>query len=269
MERFGISQEMLMLWGGKILFAVLIFAIGLFVGRMLVALVVRLLRRTVGDEALLHFVRSVLNILVLLAVIAAALDQLGVDTTSLVAVLGAAGLAVGLAMKDSLQNVASGVMLIGLRPFRAGDYIEAAGTGGTVESIGLFSTALCTPDNRSVIVPNSAIVGATLVNFSARDTRRIDLVFGISYGDSIDKAREVVRQVLAGESRILAEPEPQIAVGNLGDSSVDLVVRPWVSSGDYWPVRFALLEQVKLAFDEAGITIPFPQREVHQVQTGD
>lgn len=264
MERFGIDQEMLMLWGGKLLYAALIFAVGLFAGRMLVALVVRLLRRTVSDEALLHFVQSVLNILVLLAVTAAALDQLGVDTTSLVAMLGAAGLAVGLAMKDSLQNVASGVMLIGLRPFRAGDYIETAGVGGTVEKIGLFSTSLCTPDNRAVIVPNSAIVGATLVNFSARDTRRIDLVFGIAYGDSIDKAREVVKQVLTAENRILADPEPVIAVGNLGDSSVDLVVRPWVSSGDYWPVRFALTEQVKLAFDAAGITIPFPQREVHQ-----
>lgn len=263
MDVFAIDHELLMQWGTRILFALLILGVGGVLARLVSRLLIRLLRRTVADEALLHFIQSVLNALLLVAVIAASLDQLGVDTTSLLAVLGAAGLAVGLAMKDSLQNVASGVLLIALRPFRAGDYVDAADVGGKVEKVGLFTTSLLTPDNREVILPNSAVVGATLTNYSARDTRRIDLVFGIAYADSIAVARQTVQQVLAADARVLVDPEALIVVGELGDNSVNLYVRPWVKSDDYWPVRFDLLERVKLAFDEAGISIPFPQRDVH------
>jgi small conductance mechanosensitive channel len=263
MKLFEIDHALLTQWGSRILFALLILVVGFILSRILVRLLIRLLRRTVSDEALLHFIQSVLNALLLVVVIAASLDQLGVDTTSLLAVLGAAGLAVGLAMKDSLQNVASGVLIIALRPFRAGDYIDAAGVGGTVEKVGLFNTCLLTPDNREVLLPNSSVVGATLTNYSARDTRRIDLTFGIAYSDSIPAAKQVLQQVLAAETRILPDPEVLIVVGELGDNSVNLYVRPWVKSSDYWAVRFALLEQVKLAFDAAGISIPFPQRDVH------
>jgi len=261
------NRELLTVWGLRILYALAIVLIGRMVARAVSELLVRLLSRSVGDEALLAFVRSVSYALLIVVVFIAALDQLGVDTTSLVAVVGAAGLAVGLALKDSLQNVASGVMLIVNRPFRAGDYVEAAGRGGTVEKIGLFTTLLRTPDNCELTVQNSQITADSILNYSTRDSRRLDLVIGISYDDDIPRARQVLAEILAADPRVMAEPLPVIAVGALGESSIDLFVRPWVTPSDYWPLRFDLLERIKLTFDAEGITIPFPQRVLHTVSS--
>ncbi len=260
-----LNRELLAVWSLRIVYALVILFVGRLVARGVSGLLARLLGRTVSDEALLAFVRSVSHALLLVVVFIAALDQLGVDTTSLVAVVGAAGLAVGLALKDSLQNVASGVMLIVNRPFKAGDYVEAAGQGGTVEKIGLFTTLLRTPDNCELVVPNSQITADCIRNFSARETRRLDLVIGISYEDDIARAKRVVAEILTADPRVLEDPAPVIAVGALGESSVDLFVRPWVASADYWSVRFDLLERIKQAFDTHDITIPYPQRVLHTV----
>jgi small conductance mechanosensitive channel len=250
-------------WAINIVFALGIFIIGRWVTSALTGVLRRVLVKAKMDDILVDFICTIARAGLLLFVIIAALEQFGVDTTSLIALLGAAGLAVGLAMQNSLSNFAAGVMLIVFHPFRAGDYIEAGGTGGTVEKISIFSTVMRTPDNREVIVPNGNIYGSNIVNFSARDTRRIDLVFGIGYDDDIRQARDIILSILAQEERILPDPAPVVAVGELGASSVDFVVRPWVATADYWEVRWALIENIKLAFDANGISIPFPQRDVH------
>jgi small conductance mechanosensitive channel len=211
-------------------------------------------------------VQSLLNALLLLFVIVAALDRLGVNTTSLIAVLGAAGLAVGLALQGSLQNFAAGFLLLVLRPFKSGDFIEAAGTMGVVEKISIFSTIMRTPDNKEVIVPNGAIYSGNIINYSARSTRRVDMIFGIGYGDDIKQARDIIAQIISADERVLPEPETVIAVSELGASSVNFVVRPWVKTEDYWPVKFDLTEEIKLAFDKNGISIPFPQMDVHWIK---
>jgi small conductance mechanosensitive channel len=221
------------------------------------------------DSMLSNFLGSILYGLLIVVVIIAALDHLGIQTTSLLAVLGAAGLAVGLALKDSLANFSSGVMLIVFRPFRVGDYVEAGGVAGTVENVGIFATTLLTPDNREIIVPNGQIYGGTITNITARETRRLDLVIGISYDDDIRKARELVLEIIEQDERILKEPAPVVNVAALGESSIDLNVRPWVNKGDYWTVRPELLETIKNRFDENGISIPFPQQDVymHEVKS--
>jgi small conductance mechanosensitive channel len=178
-------------------------------------------------------------------------------------IVGAAGLAVGLALKDSLGNFAAGVMLVIFRPFKIGDFITAGGTSGVVDEIGLFATMMHTPDNQRIIVPNSSIINGNITNVSALPTRRLDLVFGISYDDNIGQARDIIRSVIDADERILKDPEPSIVVGELGDSSVNINVRPWVNSGDYWPIRADLLETIKVRFDEEGITIPYPQQDVY------
>ncbi len=259
----ALDQEMLTVWGLKIAYAAAIFVVGLFLARLVSGFCAGLLARKVEDEALLGFVRTVFRSILIVVVVIAALDQLGVDTTSLVAVVGAAGLAVGLALKDSLQNVASGIMLIMMRPFKAGDYVEAGGTAGTVQKVGLFTSLLVAPDNREVTVPNSAITGGSITNYSARDTRRLDLVFGVGYDDDMTRVRKLIDGVLAGEPRVLKDPEPVVAVAELADSSVNFYVRPWVATSDYWPTRFDLIEKIKKTFDENGVTIPYPQRDVH------
>jgi small conductance mechanosensitive channel len=250
-------------WSISLVSALAIFIIGRWVAKLLTRLLRKLLTKTKMDVILINFIYSIVNAILLLFIIIAALDQLGVDTTSLIALLGAAGLAVGLALQNSLQNFAAGVLLIIFRPFKTGDFVEAGGTAGVVESISIFSTIMRTGDNREVIVPNGSIYNGTITNFSARETRRIDMVFGIGYGDDIKKAKEILQQILDADERILKDPAPLIAVGELGDSSVNFNVRPWVKSGDYWNVRFDVTEQVKLAFDENGISIPFPQMDVH------
>ncbi|MCP5443798.1 MAG: mechanosensitive ion channel [Chromatiaceae bacterium] len=255
-------------WAINIALALLIF----YVGRMMIKIVVKILRKLLArakmDEILVNFVSSIVKSLLLLFVVVAALDRLGVDTTSLIALLGAAGLAVGLALQGSLQNFAAGVMMIVFRPFRAGDYVEAGGTAGVVEAINIFSTTMRTGDNREIIVPNGSIYNGAITNYSARETRRIDMVFGISYGDDMRKAREIMQQVLDADERVLKDPAYTVAVSELGESSVNFVVRPWVKIGDYWAVRFDLTERIKLAFDENGISIPFPQMDVHMQKEG-
>jgi small conductance mechanosensitive channel len=250
-------------WGINIILALGTFLVGRWVANILLRIVKKLLGRSKMDVILVNFVVPILHALLLLFIVVASLDQLGVDTTSLIALLAAAGLAVGLAMQDSLQNFAAGVMLIIFRPFRAGDFVEAGGTAGVVETISIFSTIMRTGDNREVIVPNGAIYNGTITNYSARETRRIDMVFGIGYDDDIRKAKQLLGDVLAADERVLKEPAAQVVVGELADNSVNFHVRPWVKSGDYWDVRFDLTERIKLAFDDNGISIPYPQMDVH------
>lgn len=215
------------------------------------------------DLTLTGFLSSLVKYLVLVFTIIAVLNQFGVQTASLIAVLGAAGLAIGLAMQGTLSNIAAGVMLLVFRPFRIGDYVEVSGQSGTVDSINLFVTELTTPDNKQIIVPNSNIWGQSVVNYSYHSTRRLDLEIGISYGDDIDQATRIVNEILDAESRARKDPEPMIAVGNLGASSVDLTIRVWVDAADYWPLKFDLTKRLKQTFDAKGIGIPFPQMDVH------
>ncbi|MCB1960391.1 MAG: mechanosensitive ion channel [Rhodocyclaceae bacterium] len=222
-----------------------------------------MLTRSNMDVMLVNFVLSIANGVLLLVVIIAALNQLGVDTTSLVALIGAAGLAIGLSLQDSLKNFAAGVMLIVFRPFKSGDMVEAAGTMGVVEAINIFSSTFRTADNREIIIPNGAIYSGVITNYSARSTRRIDLLIGISYDDDIRKAKSIVEAVLKADERVLADPAPVIAVAELGASSVDLHIRPWVNSADFFDTTCALKENIKIAFDENGISIPYPQTDLH------
>jgi small conductance mechanosensitive channel len=243
--------------------AVLILVVGLWVSRRVSRLLARVLERAHLDMVLVQFLKSVAYYVLAAVVCVAAIGQLGVSTASLLTVLGAAGLAVGLALKDSLSSIAAGVVLMILRPFTVGDVVTAAGQTGKVEKVTIFHTQMVTGDNQRVLVPNGAILGATIVNITANPTRRIDLTVGVSYADDTVRAREVVAGVLAADARVLRDPAPQVAVAELADSSVNLVVRPWVATGDYWDVRFALTEAIKRALDQAGISIPFPQRDVH------
>jgi len=256
-------QTMLIPWAIKIAIALAIFVIGRWIAQWVTSVIRKVMTKANMDPMLVSFLGNIVYMVLLLAVVMAALDHLGIKTTSLLAVFGAAGLAIGLALKDSLGNFSSGVMIIMFRPFKVGDFIEAAGTSGVVEHVRMFATILKTGDNREVIVPNSQIYGGTIVNYSARETRRIDLVFGIGYGDDIAKAKQIMEDIMKQDERILADPAPAIALGELGDNSVNFNVRPWVKSGDYWPVRADLLEKIKLAFDANGISIPYPQRDVH------
>lgn len=250
-------------WGLNILLALAIFLVGRWIAKQVSKLATGVMRRAGLDAMLINFVASILNVLLLLFIIVAALSRLGVDTTSLIALVGAAGLAIGLALQDSLKSFAAGVLLIVFRPFREGDFVEVAGTSGIVEQITIFNTVLRTGDNREITVPNGSIYSNVIVNFSRRPTRRIDMVFGIGYEDDLRKAKTILNEVLAADERVLKDPAPVVAVSELGDSSVNFVVRPWVNSADYWVVRWDLIEAVKLRFDEEGISIPFPQMDIH------
>lgn len=256
-------QPLLTTWGINLIFAITIFVVGRWLARFIVLISKRLMQRAGADEILANFVLSILNGLLLMMIVIAALSKLGVNTASLVALIGAAGLAIGLSLQDSLKNFAAGVMLIAFRPFKAGDFVEAGGTLGVVEKINIFSSTLRTPDNREVIVPNGNIYSSVITNFSARETRRIDLVFGIGYGDDIRKAKSVIGEILEADSRVLKDPAAVIAVGELGTNSVDLIVRPWVKAGDYFTTMCDLKEVIKLAFDDHGISIPYPQLDLH------
>lgn len=250
-------------WGMNIVSAIAVFMIGRILAKVITRAIGNLMIKAKIDETLVNFLRNIIYFALLVVVIIAALDQLGVNTTSVLAVFATAGLAVGLALKDSLSNFAAGVMIIIFRPFKIGDFIEAGGTSGVVEEISIFNTVFRTPDNRQIIVPNAQIYGGTIVNVSAKDTRRIDLVFGIGYDDDLAKARELIWEVIKSDERILKDPEPAVALAELADSSVNIAVRPWVNSGDYWTVRSDMLERVKNAFDQNGISIPYPQRDLH------
>lgn len=237
------------------------------VGKWLAGYVVRLIDKAMElrkmDEALRNFLSAILKTVFTFVIALVAVEQLGINTTSFLALLGAAGLAVGLALKDSLSNFAAGVMLILFKPFKIGDFVEAGGVAGVVEKIEVFNTIFRSGDNKEIIVPNAQIYGGTITNYSARATRRIDLVMGIGYDDDMKKARDLILEVLAKDERVLKEPEAVVAVSDLNDSSVDFVVRPWVATGDYWPTRWAITEAIKESFDANGISIPFPQQDVH------
>ena len=254
-------------WSINILLALAVFIVGRWIANLVVRIIKRLMKTANMDEVLVGFLSSILNVVLLVVVVIAAIEQLGVNTTSLLAVFAAAGLAVGLALKDSLSNFTAGVMLIIFKPFKVGDFIEAAGTSGVVEVIRVFSTQLRTGDNREIIVPNSQIYSGIITNFSAREQRRIDLVIGIGYEDDIRAAKQTLEEILKADTRILNDPAPVILVTELGESSIDLAVRPWVNSVDYWNVRSDLLETIKHEFDAKGISIPYPQRDVHMHQT--
>ena len=249
-------------WSVKVGVALTIFIVGQVAAKVISRALEKVLTHTKLDRILINFLGSVVRALLLVVVLVAALDHLGVNTNSLIAMLGAAGLAIGLALQGSLQNFAAGFMLLIFRPFKAGDFVETAGTSGIIETIGIFSTKLYTGDNKEVIIPNSAIYSSNIINYSSRQTRRIDMVFAVSYSDDIRLAKEIILKVIAEDERVLAEPAPEVAVGELAASSVNFVVRPWVKADDYWAVRFALNENIKLAFDANKITIPFPQTDV-------
>lgn len=247
----------------NLLVAGVIFLVGRFAARMLTGVVQRGLQRARVDPMLVSFLVNIVYALLLVVVVMGALSQLGVETTSLAAVLAAAGFAVGMALQGSLGNLASGVMLIVFRPFKSGDFVEAAGTKGIVEEIEIFNTILRTPDNVRVIVPNGQITGSVIINYAARETRRIDLVIGCSYSDDIRAVKAFLNQIIAEQPRILADPAPVVAVDELADSSIKFVVRPWVRTGDYGDVKWDLIERIKLGFDERGFNFPFPSRDVY------
>jgi len=250
-------------WSINIVMALAIFLLGKFAVKMLTRLARKLMVKAKVDNILVNFIASIINAVLLLFVVIAALDQLGVETTSLIALIGAAGLAVGLALQGTLQNLASGVMLIIFRPFNDGDFVEAAGVSGIVEEIGIFTTTMRTGDNREIIIPNGEIFGGTITNYSKRSTRRVDMVFGIGYDDDIKKAKEIIGRILDEDDRVLQDPAPTVAVSELADSSVNFNVRPWCKTGEYWNVYADTHEKVKLAFDAEGISIPYPQMDIH------
>ena len=250
-------------WGVKIGIAIAIFIVGKIIARIISNLLGKALRKSGTDLMLVDFMSSITYGVLIVAVVLAAVDSLGVNVTSLMAILGAAGLAVGLALKDSLSNFAAGVMIIIFRPFKIGDFVTAGGAAGVIDEIGLFATLMHTGDNQRIIIPNSAILGGNITNASALPTRRIDLVIGIGYDDNIGQARDIIMSILESNALILKDPAPGVAVAELGDSSVNLNVRPWVNSVDYWGVRAELLEGIKVKLDEAGISIPYPQQDVH------
>ena len=252
-------------FGINILIAIAIFYVGKFVVRMVVRGTRKVMRRQDVDKTLETFICNLLRISLMVIVFIAAIGQLGIQTTSFIAIFGAAGLAVGLALQGSLSNFASGVLIVLFRPYRVGDFIEAAGIAGTVEAVQILTTILKTGDNKQIIVPNSQIMGSIITNYSANDTRRIDMVVGVSYDDNLDQVRSTLEELIAAEERILKDPACTIAVSDLADSSVNFVVRPWVKSSDYWGVKFDLTEAIKKRFDKEGISFPFPQREVHLI----
>jgi len=262
----GIDSSTVVSFGKNVIIALLIF----YVGRVIISIVVRglhkVLQRHSVDKTLETFVCNLVRTVLLIVVIIAAIGALGVQTTSFIAIFGAAGLAVGLALQGSLSNFASGVLIVLFRPYKVGDFIEGAGISGSVEQVQILTTVLKTGDNKQVIVPNSQIMNSVITNYSANDKRRVDMVIGVSYGDDLDKVRSTIQELVAADQRILAEPACTIAVSALADSSVNFVVRPWVNTPDYWGVMFDLTEAIKKRFDKEGISFPFPQRDVHLYQ---
>jgi small conductance mechanosensitive channel len=249
--------------------ALAIFILGRWVARFATGLVGKLMKKNGMDAMLIKLVEKVVYVALLGVVVLAAIDQLGIDTTSALAIFGAAGLAVGLALKDSLSNFAAGVMLILHRPFSVGDFVEVSGVSGKVFEVSLISTVLITGDNRRIIIPNGIVYSDKIVNHSAEDTRRVDVIFGIGYDDDMATAQKLIMEVMKGDPRILADPEPAIALAELADSSVNLAARPWAKTEDYWAVKGDLMKNVKQAFDANGISIPYPQQDLHVHQIAD
>jgi small conductance mechanosensitive channel len=255
-------------FGIRLLVALVIFYVGRMVARMLQRGLRRLMEAQELDQILQSFVSNLAYWTLMVFVIIAAINHIGIQTTSLIAVMGAAGLAVGLALQGSLSNFAAGVLIVIFRPYRVGDWVEAAGISGSVEQVQILTTILKTGDNKQIIVPNSQIMSSIITNYSANETRRIDMVVGVSYDDDLDKVRKTVQEIVDADERVLKDPACTIAVSELADSSVNFVVRPWVETADYWAVMFDLTEAIKKRFDQDGISFPFPQQDVHLYNKG-
>lgn len=250
-------------YGIKILGSLLIFLIGKWVAGKIVSLIKKGMEKASVDPTLVSFAANATYVALIVIIVIAAISNLGVETTSFVAVFGAAGLAIGLALKDTLSNVGAAVLIIFFRPFKVGDFIEASGVMGTVKSINLFSTTLTTSDNRSIIIPNGALIATNIINYTGNENRRIDMTFDVDYKGDVKLAKEVIMEVLLSHPKVLKDPAPMVAVGALAQHSVQVFARPWVKVEDYWDVMFEITESVKLEFDKHDISIPFPQMELH------
>lgn len=248
-----------------LVWAIIVFIVGRIVAKIITGAVGRMMTKSNVDETLVKFAKNMIYAALMIFVILAALGKMGIETTSFAAIIAAAGLAIGLSLQGTLGNFAAGFMLILFRPFKVGDFVEAGGVSGVVEEVQIFNTKIKSGDNKEIIVPNGQIVGGTITNYSAKETRRVDLVIGVGYNDDLKKVRAVLEDILKKDDRVLTDPAPTIGLVELGESSVNFVVRPWVKSGDYWPVLFDVQEEIKLRFDAEGISIPFPQRDLHIV----
>lgn len=262
----GNFVDLLITGATNLVIATVIFLVGKWIAHKVQNILEKLLLKRELDVVLVKFLGNIVNALIIVIAVVAAFDTLGIPAASFLTILGAAGLAIGLALKDSLSNFASGVMLALFRPFTKGDFIEAAGVTGSVDEIRLVSTTLTTPDNKLIIVPNSSVYNSAITNYSAKDTRRLDLIFGVGYGDDLKLAADILQKVCAEHPKVLAEPATGVFISNLGNSSVDFAVRPWVKTEDYWGVRAEILRAAKLELEAAGCSIPYPQTDVHLYQ---
>lgn len=251
-------------FGLNIVIAIAVFVVGKYLAKVITKLVIKSMTKSGVDETLKHFLDSVIYGVLLIIVTLAALDKVGVQTTSFIAILGAVGLAIGLAFQSTLSNISAGVMIIIFRPIKIGHFVEAGGVAGVVEEINIFNTMMKTGDNKVIIVSNSNIIGGNIINYSLKETRRVDFVFGIGYDDDLKLAKQTLLDIVNADTRVLKDPEPMVVVSELADSSVNFTVRVWVKSADYWGVNFDTIEKVKLTFDEKGISIPYPQMDIHQ-----
>lgn len=257
------NSDLFIQYGVNIISAIIILFIGNMIVKAVANSVAKVLESKQMDKAVVQFIHGLVRYLLFVIVLIAALGRLGVQTASVVAVIGAAGLAIGLALQGSLSNFAAGVLIVAFRPFKSGDYVEVGGVAGSVEAIQIFQTVLKTPDNKMVVVPNSSVIGGPITNYSRHETRRVDMVIGVSYKSDLKKTKQVLRETLEKDPRILKDPDITIGVQTLADSSVNFVVRPWVKTSDYWPVYFDNMQAIKEALDANGIEIPFPQMDVH------
>ncbi|WP_406663929.1 mechanosensitive ion channel family protein [Gallaecimonas sp. GXIMD1310] len=261
--------ELVIAYAPKVVLAIIVLLVGLWLIRGVTKLMDKALEKRGVEITLRHFLCSMSGISLKVLLLISVASLVGIATTSFVAVVGAAGLAIGLALQGSLANFAGGVLILLFRPFKVGDFIEGAGHSGTVKEIQIFNTIMTTPDNKRVIIPNAKLSNESLTNYSAEATRRVDFVFGVGYGSDIDTVKSTLREVLAADERILSEPAPMVVLSALADSSVNFTVRAWVNAADYWPVFFDTQEKVKKLFDTKGIEIPFPQRDVHLYNHND
>jgi len=250
-------------YGLKIIAAIAIFFIGKVIAKKVTSVLKKIMVTAKVDITLIEFLSKVIYFALFIVVILTALSTLGINTTSFLAIFGAASLAVGLALKDSLSNIGAAVLIILFRPFRVGDTIDAGGSFGKVEGINLFSTVLATPDNKTVMIPNSSVINSTITNYSNKPTRRVTLSIGVGYHDDLKFVKETLQQIIKEDERVLKDPEPLVAVSELAQSSVNFTFRVWVNNDDFWNVNFDMLEKIKTTFDEKGISIPFPQIDIH------
>jgi small conductance mechanosensitive channel len=253
-------------YGPKVIGAIVVLILGLWVIKLITRGFGRMMQKKETDPSLQGFLKSMVSIILKVLLFISVMGMIGIEATSFIAIIGAAGLAVGLALQGTLQNFAGGVMILLFKPYKVGDFVDGAGHMGTVKEIGIFTTILNTPDNKLIIIPNAQLSNSSLTNFSAMETRRVDFTFGIAYGDDFDKAKKVLLDLINADERILKDPEPFIALSELADSSVNIVVRVWAKGADYWGIFFDMNEKVYKTFSEKGLNIPFPQMDVHLVK---